>query len=318
MAMAVLFILCAGLIQAQEPETSRSVRDEVRSGKIGQQLITLISFTALPGVSGAKFDVQRGGDDPDYELRKINIGGSWLQPVEGWDVDLLLEGGVGFLKTDENSFGSAVIEDTTILVQTDRKVYSGHVGIGPSFAVTEHLRLAPIARFALSRFNNETGLGALPEDSDTPDDILRLDWEISAATAAAALQARYDRTFGDHRIEGRATYTHAYTNVFDAPASSLEFSGHNDVVTVLGRVTTPTGGHIEGRPLLWNMFATGTVLTGDGRTALGFSRFLEVGMGLDLDLREDNLPVVKALRARASVIIGNSVSGYQVGLSFGF
>ena len=193
-----------------------------------------------PGVSGARFNVTRGGSDPDYDLWKVNIGTSRVRPLENLDFDLYVEGGVGYLETDENSFGSELVGDSALLVKTDRKVYSGHFGIGPSFPIAEHFRLTPILRFALSRFDNKTGLGELDDDANSPDDVLRLDWNLSAATLAGALQLRYERARADRRIEGKATFTHAYTNVFDAPSSRLEYNGHNDIFTLLGRYTAPT------------------------------------------------------------------------------
>ncbi len=305
-------------VHGQDVTVSSAERDEARSGRIGQQLITLISFTALPGVSGARFNVTRGGNDPDYDLWKVNIGTRRVRSLENQDFDLYVEGGIGYLETDENSFGSEVIGDSAVRVKTDRKVYSGHFGIGPSFPFAEHFRLTPIARVAISRFDNKTGLGELGDSVNSPEDILRLDWNLTAATLAGALQFSFDRPFGDRKIEAKATYTHAYTNVFDAPSSRLEYTGHNDILTLLGRHTAPTPWQVSGRPLHWSLFGTGTVLAGDGKDALGFSSFVEIGAGLDLDLRGDNLPILKALRGRASVIYGNNVTGFQLGVSFGF
>jgi hypothetical protein len=303
---------------AQEASLSSKARDEARSSKIGQQLITLISFTATPGVSGAKFKVSRDDGDPDYDLSKLNIGGGKALPIDGFAPDLYVEGGIGYLKTDENSFGRETVDNSKVLAKTDRKVYSGRLGVGLSWTFAEHFRVTPILRGAISKFDNETGLGELDENGGTPDDIINLDWKLWAASVGGALELGYDRLYQGRRIELKGSYTHVYTNVFDAPSSRLEFSGHNDIVTLLGRLTTPTGRRPFGRPLFWNIFSTATQLAGDGKDALGFSHFAEFGAGLDLDLGEDDLPVVKALRARASIIVGKDVTGYKLGISFGF
>ena len=119
-------------------------------------------------------------------------------------------------------------------------------------------------------------------------------------------------------MEAEVTYSHATTDVFDAPARKLKVSASNDVVTLFGRWSGPREWTIYGQPLGWNVFSSATVLAGDGRDALGFSYFIELGAGLDLDLRDRDLWLIEGIRPRVSGIFGDNVIGGQLGLSIRF
>ena len=287
------------------------VEDVIERNRIGQQLITLINFTALPGISGGRYSVTRGQPGPDYDFSKLNIGGSTLWKLESQRFDIHLEGGFGYLKTDENSFGLS----DGLLVKTDRNIYSGAVGAGLSVPLFDYFTVRPIVRVALSQVDNRTKLGEVDIDSSI-DEILRFDWSLKAVTVGLALQLRYDRMFGERRVESRITYTHAYTDVFDAPSNSLAFSGHNDVITALGRFTVPTGMTIFQQPLFWNVFSTATTLWGEGSDALGFSYFFEFGAGLDLEVPD--VPLIRVLRLRGSGIVGGNITGWSLGVGLAF
>lgn len=286
--------------------------------KIGQQLISLINFTVLPGISGARFEVSRSAPDPDYKLNKLSISGSQELEIEDWSHKLYVEGGLGYLRTDQNAFGATVADGDLLAVKTNRSVYTANLGAGPSIRFAKYFRFRPVLSVALSRFDNETGLGQVEDPSGSIADLLKLDWQLTAATVAGALQLRYDRLYKGRIIEVQGTYTHAYTNVVSAPSSRLRFSGQNDVFTLLARLSKSTGRRFFGRPVYWNVYSTATGLAGDGRDALGFSYFVELGAGLDLDFRVDQKPLFKALRTRASIIAGDNIRGFQVGLSFRF
>jgi len=307
-------------VNALEPSVLEAARDEASAPDIGQQLITLIGFTALPGISGSNFYIDRNGDQPDYNITKITVGGSYVQSLSELPFDLRLEAGFGYSETDEKAFGFKEIGGSTVAIKTDRRIYSGRAGTGPSFEIFDGFRFAPMFHLAISRFDNEAGIGELLDDETDRSiaDLLTLDWSIWALTYAGSLNLHVDRQYQGNRLELEFSYAHAETEVFDAPSSQLEVSGSNDIFTGLVRWTEPTGQQLFGEPLLWNFFATGTILAGDGRNALGFGYFGELGVGLDLDLRERDYAFVEAIRLRASGVFGPNVLGWQVGTGFRF
>ena len=307
-------------VKALDPSTVQASRDQIGASGISQQLVNLISFTTLPGISGGNLTVSRDDPEPDYEIDKLTIGVSDTFAIEQSPFDLFLEGGLGILETDESSFGFGIVDGIRIAARSDRTIYSGRIGAGLSIPLGSRFHLRPVFNFALSRFENDTGLGAIVGDGDeiTITDLLTLDWTAWAATYAATLQLRYDDSFGEQTLEAEATYTHAYTDVFDAPTRGLKVSGSNDVVTLFGRWSAPTEWTVYGQPLGWNVFSSATVLIGDGRDALGFSHFIELGAGLDLDLRDRGLWLIEGIRPQLSGIIGDDVIGWQLGLSVRF
>jgi len=317
MAGLLMATLPAGLV-AQPAAFAGAVQTSVDDTRIGQQLISIINFTALPGISGARFDIDRSFPDPDYRLEKLDMSGSKDLTLADHPFDLHIEGGIGYLSTDENAFGFTGTGDQTVAVRTDREVYSGHFGLGLSIPMGKHWRLRPVLRAAISRFNNDTGFGEVIGDGEDIGRLLFLDWTVHAATLAGALKIGYDRSFEFGRVEATANYTYAYTDIFDAPSSLLEFSGRNELFNLRARLTRPTGRRAFGYPLLWNVFAGATALGGNGKSALGFSHYFELGAGLDLDVAKADLPLVKVLRLQGSLIKGDNVTGWQLGLGFRF
>ena len=307
-------------VQALEPSVLDTVREEASSADIAQQFVTLINFTALPGISGATFMIDRDGDEPDYDITKITLDGHYLQPLSQLPFDLQFEGGFGYSETDERAFGVKEIDGSMVATKTDRRIYSGRIGAGPSFDAYSDFRIVPMFHVAISRFDNESGVGELVDDGTNKSiaDLLTLDWSIWALTYAGSLNIYFDRQFNDNRIEVQISYAHAETEVVDAPSTQLEVSGSNDIFTGLVRWTQPSGLQLLGQPLLWNIFATGTVLAGDGSSALGFDHFAELGAGLDLDLRDKDYAFVEAIRLRASGIFGANVLGWQLGTGLRF
>ena len=184
--------------------------------------------------------------------------------------------------------------------------------------MNDRFRLVPKISLAISHFKNETGLGIVDGGTGSIGEILSQDFELWAATYAGSLQLRYDEEFGRGRAELRATVTGAYTDVVDAPADSLKVSGWTTMTTARARWSEPADFTLFGQPVGWNITSTLTVPSGAGREALGFRFLLGAGGGLDLDLRDRNLPFVQALRPSLSLLIGDNVTGFSVGFGVRF
>ena len=56
--------------QSSLEEVRDRVRDLTRGGGLGDQLLGLSGFAALPGISAATFDVD-GGSDPDADIVRL-------------------------------------------------------------------------------------------------------------------------------------------------------------------------------------------------------------------------------------------------------
>ncbi len=55
--------------------------------------------------------------------------------------DLYLEGGLGTLQTDENSFGVGIVDGIGVAAKTDRTIYSVRKGVGLSFPLESRVHL---------------------------------------------------------------------------------------------------------------------------------------------------------------------------------
>ncbi len=285
--------------------------------RLGNQLVALIGFTALPGLSGSRFNVDSGANGPQFRIDKLaaSSGRDLWQLAEG--VRFRLEGGLGYLYADEKSFALVDLPENAAAVKTDREVYSGQIGAGLSVSLSEHFTLRPTLHVALSHFSNETGLGLLPDiDGDVdPDDLFIFDWSLWAASVAASLRAIYDQDVGAGNIRAELAFAQAYTEIIDAPSDGLRLSGSHGAAKLTGKWRQPTGLTLFDRPLYWDVFASATRLTGGGRAALGFDEFVTIGAGLLLDIRRDNIPLSDALRVQIAAIKGDNVEGGQI--SFG-
>ncbi len=311
--VAILLGFAVGGHASEAQVLFQEVQKDVVSDRLEQQLIALISFSTSPGVTGGRLDVAREDPAPDYSLRKLTFGGDQFVSTAGDAVDLFLEGAVGLLDTDEKSFDLGTVGGTPVAVQTDRTIAFGRVGLGPAIRLDDRFQLLPIASVAISRFENETGLGEIQGGGGSIGEILTRDFTLWGASYAGSLQLRFDDTVGAGRLEARAALTQSYTDIFDAPVEQLNVSGWTTTITAGARWSVPTDIAVFGQPLGWNLFSTATVPAGDGRRALGFRFLGEVGAGLDFDLRDKDLFFVEAIRPRVSILFGDNVSGFNVG-----
>lgn len=79
----------------------------------------------------------------------------------------------------------------------------------------------------------------------------------------------------------------------------------------------PTGWTIGGHSLDWRGTIGYAHLLGDTEDLLGFSQFVEVGLGVETPL-PDEVPLASGASVRGTVLFGDDVFGWSIGIGISF
>jgi hypothetical protein len=121
-------------------------------------------------------------------------------------------------------------------------------------------------------------------------------------------------------LEANIRYDHFYARNFDASDSVLETTDDFSVLTSEAEVSGPAPLKLFGRGTRWIAFIGNTYLPGDqgdSQSGIGFDNFFEVGGGVAL-IDPSVVDGIVGLSLRASLIIGQDVTGWSAGLALEF
>ncbi len=235
------------------------------------------------------------------------------------DPALYLEGVIGYAKATEGTddlYGGAVPQIATS-VEADWITYGGVVGLGIEFPLVEGLTVAPIGHIGLSHMKSDADYGG-PGAAFTAAiaDGIAFNWDALAIIYGCAARVDWEYPLGeDHTFSLLARYDLRWTNTIREDDKAQDFSARSQLLTLRTDLIGPTGLDVFGRPLGWR--ATG-----------GYRRFLEgdlfeikdlmqFGGSLELDLT-GSVPAARILSLDATMIIGNDLLGWSVGLGLSF
>ena len=306
---------------AQQDLTDRlrqGLRAEARAAKQGSAFQSLSVFGATPGVSTAIFNVDHSHPGTDLTLRTLQLPfGHEFAPVFA-GTRPYAELTLGYSSANESDdLHLAPAQQTTI--DADFETYSVLSGVGATIAVVPYLSVQPILLAGYSRIDGDARFkGPFADELKTASTGLIKDMSIDTLLLGGALQAKVAWPL-DAGIEltGQARVNYFYARNFNASDSVLETSDRFAVVTARSEVGGPAPLTIAGRQTRWIAFAGATYLPGDLKDALDFGHFFEVGGGASIVDRE-MLDRVSGLSGRASMIVGEDVMGWSVGLSLDF
>lgn len=295
------------------------LRVSARATRLGDafQLLSLIG--AAPGISAARFSV----DDPasdygDYELDVIKLPLRHEFDAAAWGRPLFTELTLGWTRADQ-TLGLAINSPDVTEADVGIDTLTALAGVGVSFPVSESLVIRPIANLGYSRITDDATTrgpdAALLEEA--AQGIL-FDVEIESLLYGAALELEYANSFAnDVSMDARIRYQHLWDEVQSASDPALESSQDFGAFTARVEADGPTSARAFGRDLRWIGFSSVTWLPGDQTDDLGFDWFAELGGGIELVDREV-VRGVEGVSLRGSVLAGNNVTGWTLGVSLEF
>lgn len=235
------------------------------------------------------------------------------------DPAIYLEGVVGYAKANEGTddiYGGELPEYRTS-IDADWITYGGIVGIGIEFPLIEGLTVSPIGHIGLSHLKSDADYGG-PGAAFTAAiaDGIAFNWDALAILFGSAVRVDWKYPIDeDHTFSLLARYDLRWTNTLREDDKAQDFSARSQLLTLRTDLVGPTGLDVFGRRLGW-------------RATAGYRRFVEgelfevkdfvqFGGSLELDMA-DSVPLAHILSLDATVILGNDMVGWSVGLGLSF
>ena len=307
--------------RAQNLDALRNLlSDNARSRGLGSMVQGLAGFGAVPGISGANFDVDSTGAVTDSDLSRMNFPLAHdFKQVGGLKQDLHTELALGWLtgSTDFRNLqpGTPFNSD----VSSDLSAMSIVGGVGLGFPLTDELTLTPMALLGYSHVEDDStfsGPGAAALDGLTRE--ILFNYSVDELLYGAALELKYAHSLaGDIDLQAKLRYNQLFAETLDASNDALEGSGNFGVLTAFIQFDGPTPAKLFGRDLRWIGFAANSTFVGDAADGLGFDYFFELGGGIEL-VEPNILQGVEGFSVRGSALIGNGVTGWSLGAQLEF
>lgn len=310
-------LLLAGTAQGQTLAELRSqLNQDLGDLHFAKSFTGLITISDEVELSSARFDINA---DTDTDLTVITLPFQTAIPFEDDALikALHIEGALGFAQAEQSNadiYGGAVPAAATS-VKTDWLTYSGLIGAGLDFKITDNLTLTPIVNVGLAYLRNETdyagpgaGLTAALADG------IAFNWDAWAISAGVAGRADYMVPLSDRlTLEAILRYDIRRTESFSTENSAQDFSTTSQFLTARVDLTGPTGYTLQGNALNWrSTLGYRTYIEGD---LYGTSHLVQIGGALELT---GDLPLDATLALNAAVFVGDNITGWTIGLSVGF
>lgn len=316
---AALLVPFAGAAAQTTPDELRElVRSLVRQTGLGEQFQGLSTFTALPGISAARFEPDPAGStESRIDRLVLPLSHQFTTPrlLAGAPY---LEATLGYSRFSE-SFELDPTEDTGTRIRRDLDLFSGLVGAGWGFALGERTFLRPMALLGYSYLSDDADFDG--RDSEQLEDILDgilLNINAHELLYGAALSLDHAQPLpAGLGLTTSLRYNHLWARTLSASDDALDGSGDFGVLTAAGTLDGPLHLAIAGRDLRWLAFVTHSRFPGSSGDALGFDYFYEVGGGLRI-VDRDVVAGVDGLSLRASYVTGDDVTGFSIGAQLEF
>lgn len=292
----------------------------IRDINLSRTLLALVSFTTTPGVTNANYKINWPPEQPAYELSKSSLELSGNIDLPGRDIKPFFA--LAFSNIDLN--GNIVTTNTDgdpIGINVERELKSVRLSGGLAFQVSPGLSLTPYVSYISSKLKSKATVTGNADLGNINLEIFKaflLDFESKSDTFSGSLEARYDKWFGEGRMELIGLYTYSYTNTYDETFAFLDSSGSTNVINVNARWTAPTGFRPFGVPLRWKVFGGYTDFLDLEKNNLGFTSFFEYGGGFDLEVDYKALGIfsLRTIGIDVSGIAGDDITGWSIGIVF--
>jgi hypothetical protein len=312
MVPAACLVAADAVAQSEVEDVRDLVRELARGSGLGDQLLGLSGFAALPGISAATFDT-RAADGSDADIVRLilplarQLGGPRL--LGGLPY---LEGTLGYSRTTQ----SGLIDPGGALetrIDASMTTLSALAGAGLGFELLPGTVLRPIALLGYAHLDDDTDFSGRGTEALEPvlDDILA-NFTADELLYGAALEVVRERPLGALNLSLNARYNHLWGTTLRASDEALDGSSDFGVLTAAATLDGPLPATTFGRELRWLAFATNSSFPGLSGDALGFDYFFELGGGLEIVDRAA-APGVEGLSLRASYILGDNVTGFSLG-----
>lgn len=216
----------------------------------------------------------------------------------------------------EKTFVLPILPLTPTLGDIELNGFAAVGGLGVSMPITEHTTLRPLAMAGYARV---TSAGALTGPFSAlllrlADGVL-VNAKADALVFGASIEALHEQQLSEgYGLAGSLRIGFLTAKARSTSFVDLDERGYLPSVSAQIEIDGPTGYTIDGRPIQWIASTATNYVPGPTGGFLGTPAALEIGAGLAFPI-VDAGPLTEGMTLRGSILLGEGVIGWTVGLS---
>ncbi|MFP4895055.1 hypothetical protein [Paraburkholderia sp. EG304] len=275
-------------------------------------VLAIMSYTTVPDVTTSNLSVNNGlTGNPGFGQTQFG-GGFTLSR----SFPLYMEGTLAYSRYDPIFIATDGAQQRA--VPTKWNTFSGTVGLGWDFRITDELAFRPILNGTIGRVSSDLKVGQTLFNHVTDSNLQFLEnGSLDAYGYGGSLMLDYEHYRENYEIDAELRATDIYLRSFGGSSQAVQGSATAQQVSLWTRWRAPTGWHALDRPVRYVLEAAYSHYFGDSAGVLGFNDLTSLGVGLELD--SSRYPViVTRTRAMVRYVFGRNVHGVSFGFAMSF
>ena len=314
MSAMVLFALLSLQAHAQSITDQLSNRTVI-GGNVKQHadaVLSIMTYTTVPDVTTSSLSINNGATgNPGFGQTQLG-GGFTLSRT----FPLYMEGTLAYSRYDPTFVATDGAEQRAL--PTRWNTFSGTVGIGWDFRITDELVFRPILNGTLGRVSSDLRVGQTLINHVTDSNLQFLDnGYLNAYGYGGSLMLDFEHYRENYEIDAELRATDIYLRSFGGSSEAVQGSAMAQQVSLWTRWRAPTGWHALDRPIRYVLEFAYSHYFGDSAGVLGFNDLTSLGVGLELDSSKYPI-IITRTRAMVRYVFGHNVHGVSFGLAISF
>jgi hypothetical protein len=314
MSAMVLFALLSLQAYAQSITDQLSNRTVI-GGNVKQHadaVLSIMTYTTVPDVTTSSLSINNGATgNPGFGQTQLG-GGFTLSRT----FPLYMEGTLAYSRYDPTFVATDGAEQRAL--PTRWNTFSGTVGIGWDFRITDELVFRPILNGTLGRVSSDLRVGQTLINHVTDSNLQFLDnGYLNAYGYGGSLMLDFEHYRENYEIDAELRATDIYLRSFGGSSEAVQGSAMAQQVSLWTRWRAPTGWHALDRPIRYVLEFAYSHYFGDSAGVLGFNDLTSLGVGLELDSSKYPI-IITRTRAMVRYVFGHNVHGVSFGLAISF
>ncbi|ACC75481.1 hypothetical protein PPMP20_03385 [Paraburkholderia phymatum] len=274
-------------------------------------VLAVMSYTTVPDVTTSSLSINSGATgNPGFGQTQLG-GGFTLSRT----FPLYMEGTIAYSRYDPTFIATDGAEQRE--VPTKWNTFSGTVGLGWDFRITDELVFRPIINGTLGRVSSDLRVGQSIFNRVTDSNLQFLNnGYLDAYGYGGSLVLDYEHYRENYEIDAELRATDIYLRSFGG-SDAVQGSATAQQLSLWTRWRAPTGWHALDRPVRYVLEFAYSHYFGDSAGVLGFNDLTSLGVGLELDSSRYPI-VITRTRAMVRYVFGHNVHGVSFGFAVSF
>ena len=275
-------------------------------------VLAIMSYTTVPDVTTSSLSINNGATgNPGFGQTQLG-GGFALSRT----FPLYMEGTIAYSRYDPTFVATDGADQRAL--PTRWNTFSGTVGIGWDFRLTNELVFRPILNGTLGRVSSDLRVGQTLINHVTDSNLQFLNnGYLDAYGYGGSLMLDWEHYRENYEIDAELRATDIYLRSFGGSAEAVQGSATAQQLSLWTRWRAPTGWHALDKPVRYVLEFAYSHYFGDSAGVLGFNDLTSLGVGLELD--SSTYPIIiTRTRAMVRYVFGRNVHGVSFGLAVSF